>query len=349
VTNHPLPQAPILAPEPTAPVEPAAEPPRISVVVPTFEAASTVAEAVESVLDQSPPPHEVIVSDDGSRDGAEAALAQYGNRITFLRGTHRGVAAARNAGWRAASGDFVLYADADDIVLPGKIAALQLLGRERPDLDLLATDMYFEQNGRRTGRFGQVNPFPLTDQRATVLERCFAVQPAIRRSRLQEVGGFDESLQSAVDWDCILRLVLAGSAVGLFDAPLAVYRIHGDSLTGARTQSLSNRVRLLEKASTNPDLRPQERPTLERSLVAHRQRAHLAEAQAAVAAGRRDARRLCLRLSFSPGTPARVRLWGLAVALLPGRLRGWASRRLAAPSQLSRSLPRVARASQRAR
>ena len=212
----------------------------------------------------------MIISDDGSRDGSDAILARFEDRITLLRNSHRGVAAARNAGWQAASGDFVLYADADDIVLPGKIAALQRLGGERPDLDLLATDMYFEQDGRRAGRFGKTNPFPLADQRRTVLERCFVVQPAIRRSRLEKVGGFDERLKSAVDWDCILRLVLAGSEAGLVDAPLAVYRIHTGSLAGARVQSLRDRVTLLEKASTNRDLRPEERPTLERSLAVQR-------------------------------------------------------------------------------
>jgi hypothetical protein len=335
----PLLGAPILAPPPDAPVEPAAEPPSISVVVPAYEAAATVAEAVESVVDQSPPPHEVIVSDDGSGDDIEAALAQFGDRITLLRSPHRGVAAARNAGWRAASGDFILYADADDIILPGKIAALQLLGRERPDLDLLATDMYFDHDGQRAGRFGKVNPFPLTGQRATVLERCFVIQPAIRRSRLQEVGGFDECFQSAEDWDCIMRLVLGGSVAGLFDVPLAVYRIHSGSLSGARLRSLDDRVRLLNKAAANPDLRPQERSTLEHSLAVQCQRLNLAEAQAAVAAGRGDARRRCLRLSFSAGASGRVRLWGLAIALLPGRLSWWTSRGLASPSQLSRSLP----------
>jgi GT2 family glycosyltransferase len=320
------------------PVQAAAEP-TISIVIPAYEAAATVAAAAASALDQDPPAHEVIVADDGSRDEIEAALAPFGGRVDLLRGPHLGVAAARNAGWRAASGDFVLYADADDVVLPGKIAALRTLGRERPDLDLLATDMYFEQDGERVGSFGQVNSFPLADQRTTILERCFVVQPAIRRSCLRAVGGFDEGLRSAVDWDCILRLVLAGSVAGLYDAPLATYRIHGDSLAGARVQSLRDRVRLLEKASRNPHLLPAERPALEESLAVQRQRARLAEAQEAVAAGGRGARRRCLGLALSRGSSGRVRAWGLALALLPGRLRWWTGRRLSPPTQLSRSLP----------
>jgi GT2 family glycosyltransferase len=333
------PEMPIVAPAPSMPIEPAAAAPTISVVVPAYEAAATIAEAIESVLAQDPPPHELIVSDDGSHDDLDAALAPFEGRITILRLQHRGVAAARNAGWRAGGGDFVLYADADDTVLPGKIAALQELGRMRPDLDMLATDMYFERDGERSGRFGEVNSFPVEDQRPTVLERCFVVQPAFRRARLEEIGGFDEALRSAEDWDCILRLVLAGSAAGLYDAPLAVYRIRTGSLSGARAQSLRDRVRILEKASENPRLRPEERPALERSLAAQRRRATVAEAQDAVASGRPDARRRCLRVAMTAGAPARARLWGIAVALLPGRLRWWAGHGLASPAKLSRNLP----------
>ncbi|HXR60923.1 MAG TPA: glycosyltransferase [Solirubrobacterales bacterium] len=331
-------EAAILAPEPPGPVEPAS-PPTISIVVPAYEAAKTVAEAVASALEQDPPPHEVIVADDGSRDEIADALARFADRITLLREPHRGVAAARNAGWRAASGDFVLYADADDVVLPGKIAALRRLGRERPDLDLLATDMFFERDDQPAGRFGEVNAFPLADQRTEVLRRCFVVQPAFRRSRLREVGGFDEELHSAVDWDCILRLVLSGSTAGLYDAPLAVYRIHDNSLASARVQSLGDRVRLLEKASRSSDLRPDERPALEASLALQRERTQLAEAQAAVTTAERGARGRCLRLALTRGNSARVRAWGLGIALLPGRLSWWTRRGFAEPSQLSRNLP----------
>ena len=75
-----------------------------------------------------------------------------------------------------------------------------------------------------------------------MLERCFVVQPAFRRSRLAAIGGFDETLATGEDWDCVLRLVLDGSAAGLWDEPLAVYRIHGGSLDHSRPQTLRDRV-----------------------------------------------------------------------------------------------------------
>jgi hypothetical protein len=281
----------------------------------------------------------VIVSDDGSSDALDNALAPFGERVTLVRRPHRGVAAARNAGLAAAGGDFVLFWDADDILLPGKMAALDRLGTERPDLDLLGTDMYFERDGRRAGRFGEVNPFPVGDQRTTVLERCFVVQPAIRRTRLVAIGGFDETFSTGEDWDCVLRLILSGSSAGLWDEPLAVYRIHSGSLTHSRPQTLWDRVRLMEKALDHPGLREEERLLLERSLPAQRGRARLAAAQAAIAADDPDARRRCLELASTRGLDLRTRVSALSFALLPARLRKSLGRSLTRSSELSRALP----------
>jgi glycosyltransferase involved in cell wall biosynthesis len=330
---------PVLAPAPVETIEPLTRPPTFSVVLPVYQGAETIGEAIESVLAQEPPPLEAIVADDGSTDELDRALAPYGERVTLVRHPHRGVAAARNAGWKAASGDFVLFWDADDVLLAGKLAALGRLGRERPDLDLLCTDLYFEREGRRAGRFGEVNPFPAQDQRATILERCFVVQPAFRRSRLAQIDGFDESLSTGEDWDCVLRLILDGSTAGLWDEPLGVYRINSGSLTHSRPQTLRDRERLMQKALGNPGLRDEERPVLERSLLTQRRRALLAAAQAAIVTGEPGVRRRCLELARSRGIDLRIRVDSLAFALLPSKLRAPFGRRVTRSSELSRSLP----------
>jgi hypothetical protein len=310
------------------------------VVVPTFEAAATIAETVESVLAQSPGPREVIVVDDGSRDAIEQALAPFGSRIRLLRqAENRGVAAARNAGLRECSGDFVLVVDADDVLLPGRIAALGLLGRERPDLDLLCTDVFFEADGSRQGRFYEQNPFPLRDQRRAILERCFPIHPAARRTRLSEIGGFDESLRTAEDWDCAIRLVLGGSLVGLYDEPLELYRIHAGSLSDSRRDTLRDRVQMLEKVRSNPDLRGEEHPALEAALTSDRLRATLAAAQEALAEASPDARRQGLELARLRNASLRDRIWGLALFALPRRWRPLLRRRQGSLSQLKRLLP----------
>jgi GT2 family glycosyltransferase len=322
-------------------MQPLIVPPTFSIVIPAYQAAATIRDTVASVLAQSVAPHEVIVSDDGSTDRLDEALRPFQSDLRLIRNRHAGVASARNAGCLACSGDFVLIVDADDILLPEKLASLGFLARERPDLDLLCTDLYFERDGRRVGRMTDGNPFAVHNQRTAILERCFVVQPAVRRTRLLEAGNFDESLPTAVDWDCWIRLVLAGAVAGLYDEPGAVYRIHPGSLTGARSRTLRDRVRILEKARAHPGLRPDERAVLERSLASQRARAVRAEAQAALAAGAPDTRSRCLKWVRTPRIPLRERLWALAVVVSPSRFRPGLRRAGMAQSELSRVMPKT--------
>lgn len=100
---------------------------RFSVVIPAYNAAATIVRAVQSCLDQSYPPAEIIISDDGSTDGTPALLAAFGHRIRVLAHSgNRGPAGARNAGMDAASGDFIAFLDADDVWHRDK---LQLVAR----------------------------------------------------------------------------------------------------------------------------------------------------------------------------------------------------------------------------
>jgi hypothetical protein len=331
----------ILAPTLPAPLAPLREPPTFSVVIPAYQAAATIRGAVNSVLAQTLPALEIVVCDDGSTDELELALQPLAPSVRLIRRPHGGVAAARNTGVRACRGDFVLVVDADDILLERKLEALARLGQARPDLDLLSTDVYFEVDGRRAGRFNEANPFATDDQRTAILERCFVGWPAARRSRLLAVGGFDESLSTAEDWDCWIRLVLDGALAGMDDEPLSVYRIRPGSLTASRTATLHDRLRIIEKARAHPGLRPGERSAVERALGVHRARALLAEAQEAVAQGRRDARRRCMRAAGTRQIALGSRLRALVAAVAPARARGRLLRANVAGSLISRAVPTV--------
>ena len=314
-----------LVPEPTEPL-PQPPLPTFSVVIAAYQAASTIAEAVESALAQTVPPLEVIVSDDGSTDDIQGALAPFRQRLTLIRGEHAGTGAARNAAVEVARGDFVSVLDADDAYLPERIEALGELAVARPDLDILATDARIEANGRVLGHFNRSTEFVIGDQRVGILERCFCAAPAMRRSRFLAIGGFDPSLPIGEDWDCLVRLILGGSKAGLVDEPLYRYRRRVGSATWNRPEAFRARLSVLEKAASNPDLRPEERAQLRRSLSFHRGRALLAEAEAALRSGTSGARRRTLAVAVAEGMDARTRLKAVAAALAP-RLAG---RRLAA-------------------
>jgi GT2 family glycosyltransferase len=306
----------VLAPEPAEPVAPLDRPPAFSIVIPTYQAAETVADSIESALSQEHPAQEVIVVDDGSTDDLDPALQPFMGRIELVRKENGGGASALNAGAEAASGEFMAILDADDAYDPRRLAALAGLACARPDLDLITTDARFLVGGREVGSFLAENPFATDDQRQAIFESCFVGGwPAIRRKRLQEIGGFDESLRTGYDWDCWIRLLLAGAKAGLVQGPYYEYRLHPDSLTGSRLSSLWDRVRLLEEAAGNPAVRDDERPALERAIRRHRSRAVMAEARAKADGAAPNARPG--RRAFSRGVEPKARVAALLAACAP--------------------------------
>ena len=321
----------LLAPPSEAPVRPG-QVPTFSIVIPVYQAAAFVGDAVASALAQTVAPHEVIVCDDGSTDDLAAALAPYTDRIIVLRRPHRGVGAARNAAVEIASGEFVVMLDADDVYEPARLAALGELAAARPDLDILATDLWLEEDGAASDRFYDTLGFPLADQRLAILEACFVACPALRRTRVLEEHGFDESLVVAEDWDLFMRLILGGSRAGLVPEPLVRYRRHLSSTTADRARSLWTRVRVLEKVRLHPTLTPDERAFVDRCLSRARTRARLKDASALAGSRGTDVRRSLLRLVRADGTPVATRLVAAAAAVAPrpgATVLAWEERRVA--------------------
>jgi glycosyltransferase involved in cell wall biosynthesis len=307
----------VLAPAPRAPLEPLATSPSFSVVIPTYQAADTVGDAVRSVLDQAHPADEVIVVDDGSTDNLEGALLEFRSEIRVVQKQNGGGASALNAGATAASSDFLAILDSDDVYHPLRLQALAELTTARPDLDLVTTDAVLIRDGERIGRFAEFNPFATDDQRQAILWSCFpGGWPAVRLSTLRAVGGFDESMRIAYDWDCWLRLIISGSTAGLVDEPYYEYRLHPGSLISNRQESLWDRVRLLEKAAQNPGLDGEEQRVLWSAIRSHRTRAVRADVQDGLS-GQGDRHRL-VRHAFSNIAP-RARL-DVALAVIAPRL-----------------------------
>jgi glycosyltransferase involved in cell wall biosynthesis len=289
--------------------------PTFSIVITAYEVANVIAPAVESALGQTRPAAEVIVVDDGSQDDLAGALAPFPS-VKLVQKSNGGGASARNAGVAAATGEFMAILDADDTFHPRRIEAIAELAARRPQLDLIATDASFVVEGRASGTFLEHNEFPETGQRTAIFESCFPTGwPAVRISALQAAGGFDEQMRIAYDWECWLRMILAGAEVGMVPEPLYDYVLHGGSLASSRVASLRERVVLLEKASADPNLRPQERPALERALRRRREEAARAAIGAAVAAGDRSE---LGGIARSRGIGARTRCLAGLSALAPG-------------------------------
>ncbi len=240
----------------------------VSVIIPTFNRAGWVTEAVASVLVQTYRDFELLVVDDGSTDATLEALAPFYRHIEVLRtARRRGVAAARNLGIAAARGKWLAFLDSDDLWLPDKLARQMAFLEKHPELLVCQTDEIWVRNGVRVNA-------PVTHRKVggdiffPSLERCLVSPSAVvlHRRLLDEVGWFDETLPAAEDYDLWLRVTWR-YPVGLLPEPLVVKRGgHPDQLS--RQWGIDRfRIRALIKLLQEPRLPEPYRHAAERILT----------------------------------------------------------------------------------
>jgi glycosyltransferase involved in cell wall biosynthesis len=247
--------------------------PLVSVVIPAYNAAATLAATLDSVLAQTYPRIEIVVVDDGSRDGTPEVLARYAPRVRGLRQANGGLAAARNAGLAAARGEFIALLDADDLCEPERIGAQVAFMAGRPDVVLSGTEFScFDDNGvvaerharqyySRLGRaangpaafFGEpasvdIGPW-LPRPSATAVDMPVLVgdvyrhlalgnfihPPTVmfRRELIRRIGVFDRAIPNCCDWEWLVRAARVGK-FAFVDRPLLRYRRSMSQMSGPR-------------------------------------------------------------------------------------------------------------------
>jgi GT2 family glycosyltransferase len=310
MTRHVAPPAPAgLVPGPV---------PSFSVVIPAYQAAAVVGNAIESVLAQTAAACEIIVCNDGSTDDLHGAVAPFASRVRVIDKENGGEASAKNAGIRLATGDFVAILDADDVFLPRRLEALAELASSRPDLDLLTTDSYLVVNGERVRHCYDAGfEFPAVDQRAGILRYNFLPFAAVRREAVLAAGGFDEQLRDVPDWDLWLRMILAGARAGMVDEPLAEYRLGTTNLSADRTRLHRGKLHTLQKTAPRSDLSERERRIVALGIEHEQRQLALCAARDAVRTGAPSARRACLQLLRTTGIGTRARINAIAAVLTP--------------------------------
>ena len=214
-------------------------PPKISVVIPTFNRADLVTGAVESVLAQTEPNIEVIVVDDGSTDDTREKLGTFGDRIIAIRQENIGVSSARNRGIRAARGEWVAFLDSDDRWQPRKLES-QLQCLQKIEAGVCFTrcaaddgELIRDIDGLAVVKDGVFcllqNPLDLVGRKG-----WHPALPSmlVRKDLLMQAGMFDESLFAAEDTHLVYRLAFM-TRFAYVDEPLAVVaRTPPDGLTG---------------------------------------------------------------------------------------------------------------------
>ncbi len=206
--------------------------PLVSAIIPTYNRAHIICEAVDSVLTQTYPNIEVIVVDDGSKDDTLVRLQQYGDRIRVVSQANAGPAAARNRGIAAARGDLIAFLDSDDIWLPIKIERqVALMRRAGATVPCCLCNIMMKWNSGDRASFAIASLKPSAQEGVwlnadEVLATRFVLFNqgiVIRREVLEKIGGFDEKIRYLEDYEFPLRLSLEGPWAYI-ETPLVVWR-----------------------------------------------------------------------------------------------------------------------------
>lgn len=247
----------------------------VSTIIPAYNAAKFVREAVDSALAQIGVENEVIVVDDGSTDETPQILAEYGSRIQVVRQVNQGQHAARNHGARVARGEWLAFLDADDIWLPEKLA--RQLACDEPQADLRFTH---RENFGEIDRVTRHPPLPSSGFFSDPFNSMFVLNPIttssvlLRKSVFQNLGGFCEQLTiGCEDWDLWLRYAQLGKRFAFLPKVLLRYRLHPQSTSKSVGRMCRARLEVMKRALSTEKGRSLPGPVLRRVYANHWQAA----------------------------------------------------------------------------
>jgi glycosyltransferase involved in cell wall biosynthesis len=219
----------------------------VSVIIPAYNAEAFVADTVNSVLNQTYQDLEIIVVDDGSKDGTLAALEPFGNRVRVHQQKNGGVARARNTGVSLAKGSWIAFLDADDLWLPEKL--------ERQMAITSAPMSYTDRLN-----IGARGPLPEVQSDITPMHAGDVFLPllregnfitntsvVIRRELFEKLGGFYTGLNGTEDWDLWIR-VAERNEIGFVPEPLVKYRFHNGSISRNYERMSRERMEVITRA-----------------------------------------------------------------------------------------------------
>lgn len=224
--------------------------PLISVIIPVYNGEKTIRETIESVLNQTWTDLEVLVINDGSQDSTLKIVSNIEDtRLKVFNYSNAGLSASRNRGITLAQGEYVSFLDADDLWTPDKLE-LQLKALEANPEAAVAYSWvnYITETGEffRSGNYINMNGNIYEKfLNQNVLEN--GSNPLIRKQALTEVGGFDQDLSYAEDWDMWMRLAARYHFVAV-PSPQILYRMSANSMSGNILKMEAGCLRLIEKA-----------------------------------------------------------------------------------------------------
>ena len=225
---------------------------KTSIIIPCHNAERWIAEAIDSCLQQSYPAVEIIIIDDGSTDKSLDIIKSYGDRLIWRTGENKGGNHARNRGFALSQGEYIQFLDADDYILPEKIAK-QVSFLEQSKLDVVYGD-WRHQRHFPDGKF-VLEDIKITEQQPDVLESLLAnwwVSPAcilFTRGAIEKSDLWDETLKACQDLDFFVSVVMNGAQVGYQPGCDSIYRRYGNVTVSSscEVRHLENHCFILQK------------------------------------------------------------------------------------------------------
>lgn len=227
--------------------------PTVSVVIPCYNAAPFLRETLDSAINQTYPPLEILVIDDGSTDDSAAIAESYGPPVRVIRQPNQGESVARNRGIDEAKGSHLLFLDADDLVDRESLKRLSLAIKTELDVSLMGCRLVLNDPSQliRIEHSSDTTLLPTILSRNLGYIHCWLVPSALTR----EVGGFCNDIRYFEDWGFFGKLATAGATLRCVDFVGAIYRRHPSAQTRTATDQARQRDRALIIARMITDLR----------------------------------------------------------------------------------------------
>jgi len=302
--------------------------PSVSVIVPAYNTASLISEALNSVFVQSYRNFEVVVINDGSPDteALEQALKPHLERIVYVSQRNRGPAGARNSGIRQARGEFLAFLDSDDSWTPEYLASQIKLFEQNPSLDMVYSDAFYYPDSQSPGKtYMESCPSrgPVTVE-ALVLEQCHVPISCTvaRKQTILDAGLFDEALPRCDDYDMWLRVACHGAKISYQQKPLGWVRPgRPGSLGQSEIKMHEAGLEILIKLEKSLALQPTVRAAVTKALARERALIELESAKLSLSKGAFGEARDSLRKANAFFQSHKLRLVILGLQLAP-RLTG---------------------------
>ena len=221
---------------------------KISVIIPTFNRKHTLQRAIDSVLAQTFKPYEIIIVDDGSKDGTKEWLLQNYPSVQYIHQPNNGVSSARNKGIQISQGSWIALLDSDDEWMPEKLEYQSRFLEMNRDSSFCHTNEIWIRNGVRVNQMKKHKKYG-----GDIFKHCLdicRISPSssiIKKDVFEEVGAFDESLTVCEDYDLWLRVTAKFNILFLDEPLIKKYGGHLDQLSRVPEGIEQYRIRSLEK------------------------------------------------------------------------------------------------------